>query len=681
MNDTETKVNRRDFAKLCLKSLIGVTAFLNGCANGVRPRPDVACEPPKGDTGGDYDYIVVGSGAGGGPLAANLARKGHKVLLVEAGGDEENENYKIPLFHPLASEDPKMRWDFFVRHFKDNDRSKKDCKFRPEYDGVLYPRCSTLGGCTAHNAMILVYPHNQDWDDIAQLTGDSSWNSDKMRTYFERLENCQYAKDIDNNQARHGFKGWLPTSLPSLDAMQGVVDKQTLAIVCNSTLAAFDKLFGCISDWLKLRFDPNDWSNVLNHKEGLCKIPLSTYKGKRAGAREYVKEVERSCNGGLTVKLNTLVTKVILQDIEIKGKKTGRKKAIGIEYQEGERLYRADRQPSVSTENLQPNQVELPQYRARREVILSGGAFNTPQLLMLSGIGPKRHLQEMDIPVKVDLPGVGQNLQDRYEIAVITEMKKEFSKLKDIFKIPKPGEPHHNPHHYDKWQKEKGVLTSNGAVISFIKKSNPQLIDPDLFIFGMPGYFAGYEPDYSKRVAADQKHFTWAILKAHTNNNAGVVRLKSVDPLERPYINFHYFDEGNDCKGEDLKALVHGMEFVRNITRSKRMRKHIAREVVPGSHVKDGQLAEFAKYNAWGHHASCSCKMGAANDESAVVDSRFRVRNVDNLRIVDASIFPKIPGFFIVSAVYMISEKASDVIHEDALSANNLAKMSEKTVS
>jgi choline dehydrogenase len=428
----------------------------------------------------------------------------------------------------------------------------------------------------------------------------------------------------------------------------------------GSVLTALQQRVGKPLELLKTRFDPNDWCSVKSHSEGLCKMPLTTNRGRRAGAREYIQEVERRCGGRLTVKLNTLVTRVILADAEPSTDRPPRKIAVGVEYRQGKRLYRADRQPSDAVAEREGS------FRARREVILAGGAFNTPQLLMLSGIGPKQHLKDLGIPVHVDLPGVGENLQDRYEVAVVTEMNKEFSVLDGIsFSIPQPSEAP-NPF-YQQWLEGEGVFTTNGTVISFIKKSTPQQPNPDLFIFGMPGYFAGYVPGYSKRVAEDQKHFTWAILKAHTNNTAGVVRLKSTDPCERPYINFHYFDEGNDYRGEDLDGLVHGIEFVRAIAASEGMRDHVAREVIPGATVRTpAQIEAFAKFNAWGHHASCSCRMGAQDDPMAVVDSRFRVRQVDNLRIVDASIFPRIPGFFIVSAVYMVSEKAADTIHEDA---------------
>src|SRR3974390_2743856 len=127
------------------------------------------------DSAPEYDYIVIGSGAGGGPLAANLARSGYTVLLLEAGGDSEDFNYKGPAFHPKASEDETARWDFFVRHYTNEARQSLDTKYCVERGGVLYPRAGTLGGCTAHNAMICVYPHNADWQAIADLTQDDSW--------------------------------------------------------------------------------------------------------------------------------------------------------------------------------------------------------------------------------------------------------------------------------------------------------------------------------------------------------------------------------------------------------------------------------------------------------------------------------------------------------------------------
>jgi choline dehydrogenase-like flavoprotein len=156
----------------------------------------------------EYEYIVVGSGAGGGTVAARLAEAGRRVLLLEAGGDPKGpdmeggvewdhqrsslpDDYDVPVFHAISTESDAMRWDFWVRHYTSPEQQALDPKYYERYprdggekvDGVLYPRAGTLGGCTAHNAMILVYPHNRDWDDLAELVDDPSWSADNMRKY------------------------------------------------------------------------------------------------------------------------------------------------------------------------------------------------------------------------------------------------------------------------------------------------------------------------------------------------------------------------------------------------------------------------------------------------------------------------------------------------------------------
>jgi choline dehydrogenase len=184
-----------------------------------------------------------------------------------------------------------------------------------------------------------------------------------------------------------------------------------------------------------------------------------------------------------------------------------------------------------------------------------------------------------------------------------------------------------------------------------------------LFIFGVPSRFTGYFPGYSDAVV--KNYFTWVVLKAHTQNRGGKVTLRTTDPRDTPDINFHYFDEGTDASGQDLDSVINGVQFARTLTDS--FRDMVAAEEAPGPEVQSREdLGEFVKNEAWGHHASCTCKIGAKNDPMAVLDGDFQVYGTNNLRVVDASVFPVIQGFFIVSSVYMISEKASDVILEAA---------------
>ncbi|MCX5613136.1 GMC family oxidoreductase [Streptomyces sp. NBC_00047] len=625
---------------------------------------------PPAETG--FDYIVVGAGAGGGPLAANLAAAGMRVLLLDAGGAEDNDNYLVPAFHADASEDPVQRWDYFVRHYADEQQHQRDSKLVPG-EGILYPRAGTVGGCTAHHALITVYPYNRDWDEIARETGDASWGSTAMRWYFERLERCTYrprpkeppgnrllaallellpfAAARYRNDSRHGFDGWLPTDLADPELV--IQDKQLLAVILSAaqdTLADFIGRPLSPLEGLGSFVDPNDWRVQTEGLQGLWQIPISTADGRRSAARERVRAVQRSHPDNLIVRTNALVTRVVLDEDGA---------ATGVDYVDQPHAYRADPGTHDGLALPVPRRV-----LATREVVLAAGAFNTPQLLMLSGIGPREELERHGIPVRVPLQGVGANLQDRYEIGVVSQMDREFPVIKDCdFHAPEPGaEPDRC---YRAWQRGEGLYTTNGAVVGITRKSRPSLDAPDLFIFGGPFDFRGYYPGYSRDLTLHRDRFTWAILKSRTHNTNGRVQLRSADPRDTPLVNFHYFAEGTDEEARDLDAMASAVKFVRSMNRSAG--SVIRHELWPGGEVGDAEsVRRFVQDEAWGHHASCSCRMGRADDPSAVVDSRFRVRGVDRLRIVDASVFPRIPGFFIAVPIYMISEKASDVMLADA---------------
>jgi len=662
----------------------------------------------------DFDFIIVGSGAGGAPLAARLAERGFRVLVIEAGprnsgvaaADPAYEVTEVPAFHGSSTERPEVSWEYPVDHF-DKPPTPNDSKFdKNGFSKIFYPRATGIGGCTIHNAMITILGPDADWDEIAELTGDASWRGSHMRAFFERLERCQYlprptgltpggweqikanaawllGKDKDPTGGGHGFDGWLATS--QIDFKLGATDVQLLKMLTSAAIEAVregmeepeslvtDLFHGKISGHL----DPNNQRTMAESPEGLAVIPVAIHaqddgdrvrRGHRSSPRERLLDVERRSkagelkNGRLEIWTDCLVHRVIIE------KSDGGPRATGVEFERGRALYKA-----APKAELIPEKLEV--VSAKREVILSGGAFNTPQLLMLSGVGDEEHLKTHGIKCIVNRPGVGGNLQDRYEVTVVSEMNHDFSLLADAtFNEPDPGQQ--PDRHLAQWQRDgSGIYTTNGAVLGIFKRSRPDLLKPDLFIFGVPLPFHGYAKGYSK-VGHIHNQFTWAILKSHTRNRDGTVRLRSSDPRDTPLINFHNFQElardGEPVPDDDpdLAALVEGVKFVRRIARGASL--VVKEEVWPGAQAPDDgsadadrMLREFIIRETWGHHASCTCPMGLEDNPRAVLDGSFRVHGVSGLRVVDASVFPRIPGYFIVSNIYMISEKAADVIAAD----------------
>lgn len=615
-----------------------------------------------------YEYIVIGSGAGGGPLAARLALAGHKTLLIEAGDDQgTNTNVTVPAYNARASEDEHLAWNFFVRHYADDARQARDWK--TTYDtpdggeytglnppagskirGVLYPRTGTLGGCTAHNAMVAVYPHQSDFQFMATLTGDSSWSPENMRKYFQRLEKKQYLPGLPKG---HGKDGWLTTELTPLTVP--LKDPQLLATITGGAFALGDVTNQVINIGTLLAGDLNADNDRRDRNPHYYQIPISTNNGARTGSREFVVSVRDAKNKDgskkypLDVRLNCHVTKVVFDT------SVSPPRATGVEFLDGAHLYRA----SPLSRSARPG---VPgSAAASREVIIAGGAYNSPQILKLSGVGPADELEQFNIPVIADLPGVGTNLQDHYESAVSAKVPKDWPALKGCtFQANGTHDPC-----LDKWENpvlgDRGTYASAGLSVTMLYKSSVSADDSfDTFVFGGPVNFVGYSPGYSYHATAEHDNWVWAILKAHPRNQAGRVSLRSADPLDMPEIVYNYFDTGSGEYKKDLQAMYEAVELARRALRRQPVRTN---EVLPGAEFNtQEEVEQYIKDGSWGHHASSTCPIGPDGDPMAVLDSKFRVRKVQGLRVVDASVYPRIPGTFTAVSTYMVAEKAADDI-------------------
>ncbi len=580
-------------------------------------------------------------------------------------GDRLPADYDVPVFHAISTENVAMNWDFFVRHYAEPGaaaaRSEvlQDCDGR-RVDGVLYPRAGTLGGCTAHNAMIMVYPHN------ARLGRDR--RADR-RPVLERRPHapllrapgelpppvrCALARASSAcNPTRHGFDGWLPTEKALRRALLG--DSGLLETFSTTrrgrpvtTLRGADR--ARLLELSSARLDPNDWRLVRDDADG---HPLYAARPRgitrASGTRERVLEVGRKHPDRLRIELERArhPRRCFDDDRAAPSASSTCKASTSTAPAAG---------PSPATRRAART------VRASREVILAGGAFNTPQLLMLSGIGPRTALERHGIPVRVDLPGVGRNLQDRYEVGVVNrdELRRRLGRAFAAARFAERRSAVPTSGRRAARASTPPTARSLAAHQALARRARRL---PDLFIFALLGRLpAATSPATRKLLARAPATTSPGRSSRRTPSNRGRHGDAALaDPRDPPEINFHYFDEGRPRRATTSTSVVDGVEFVRTHDRRSCSRTLIAEEELPGRRgaAPRRRCGSSSRDHAWGHHASCTCPIGRDGDPMAVLDSDFRVHGTKGLRVVDASVFPRIPGFFIVSAVYMIGEKAS----------------------
>ncbi|CAM1506240.1 Fc.00g058810.m01.CDS01 [Cosmosporella sp. VM-42] len=621
----------------------------------------------------EYEYVVVGSGPGGGPLAANLARAGHTVLLIEAGQDRgDSLLQRIPAWADQASEAPDMSWHFFVNHFRNETQARRDNKYTyrlnngsyyvgldPPNDaeplGIYYPRGATVGGSAQVNAMNLALPPDEEWRRIAESTGDNSWQPEQMRRYFIELERNQYLPD---GEPGHGYDGYISSERNNVSFIT------TRAGVARLLQEAFHELEGIdVEDEGQmvelLERDMNRLDTNRYEEQGIYQMPLHINSLKeRSGSRNYVIETLEARNEDgspkypLTLSTGSLATRVLFT------KATSRKskpRACGVEYLVGDGLYAADDRYNATQKG------EIRRAKATREVILAAGAFNTPQLLKLSGIGPRRELEDLDIPVVADIPAVGHYMTDNYEGGVTVRANLSWENNPYAGCRFDPTLPASEDPCLQQWENDHvGPYGEGGAPIAmWFRSSVSDNNDSDVFFFGAASVeFRGYFPGYSREVVPASTFF-WSMVKMQVGNHAGTITLRSKNPRDTPLINFNWFEQNRE---QDLQALAEGAEFairMFNATGDPYTPFEVI-EPTPGIDTKQAIMD-----NTFSHHVTSTCRMGPKDNKDYCVDSKFRVNGVKGLRVVDASVFPRTPGAFPVGPTFMISQKATGDILAD----------------
>ena len=529
---------------------------------------------------GTFDYIVVGAGSAGCVLANRLTATGrHRVLLIEAGGEDRNPWIHVPIGFARLLTDARYNWLY-------------NSEPEPELHGrsIIQPRGKVMGGSSSINGLLYIRGQAQDFDCWRQL-GNAGWGFTDVLPYFRRAE------DQGRGESElHGVGGPL--------AVSDVAEPHAL---CEAFIAA------CGQAGIPRIDDFNGPA-----QEGAGYFQLTTRKGRRwSTARGYLAPARR--RGNLAVVSHALATRIVFEG----------RRAAGVEYRKDGVTHTA---------------------RANGEVILSSGAFNSPQLLQLSGVGPANLLQQHGIKVIADMKGVGADLQDHYEARFYYHCSERIT-MNDIMGSMRGRIA--AGLRYALFR--KGFFAIGAGYAGAFAKTDPKMATPDVqFHFIL-----------SSADAVGTKLHPWpgflATICQLRPQSRGYVRIKSTDPDQPPAIQPRYM-----TAQADRDCMVAGMKLLRRVMRRPALTRYIVEELAPGANVEsDADYLELARQKgSTVFHPTSTCRMGP--DVTAVVDERLRVHGFQGLRVADASIMPTIVSGNTNAACVMIGEKASDMILQDA---------------
>lgn len=466
------------------------------------------------------------------------------------------------------------------------------------YNRVMFwPRGKTLGGSSSSNAMVYTRGHASDYDQWAAL-GNSGWSYADVLPLFKGAEHNERGND-----SFHGVNGPLNVAnLRTPNLLSGVYIEAAISA-------------GYVKN--------NDFNG--SSQEGVGLYQVTQKNGERwSVARAFLHPIMNRPN--LTVITRAHTTKVVLDG----------KRACGVEMVQGGKTVRL---------------------QATREVLLSGGAINSPQLLMLSGIGPAAELKRHGIPVLHELPGVGQNLQDHLDVLVVHKCTKPVSlgiSWRNLLAQVK------HLYHYLRYR--KGPLTTNSAEGGGFVKSDSQQAIPDLQFHFSPAHLDDHARNLSRAMFTLFGHGYALHVCDLRPKSRGHIGLHSADPFAPALIAPNYLSHP-----DDMETMLKGVKAARKVLAAKAFDPYRGVEIFPGTEVQsDEQLKQFIQRKAGTiYHPVGTCKMG--QDAMAVVDSKLKVHGITGLRVVDASIMPTLVGGNTNAPTIMIGEKAAAMILQEWL--------------